>query len=130
MNEIQDQLEKVVLGDDDSQKLSEGEEEEDPQGLFGAGGGAGGRGGGPDPLDADAIALAALRASMAATAAHVDPFMFGAPRNPLGPFWHPPPGGGGIPHGYPYVNLGGLNDFFVPPGGGGLPPGGGGSTQR
>ena len=111
MNEIEDQLEKVALADDDSQKLSENEEEEeveDPQGLFGGGGGA------LNPFDAaaaDDAALAAVRASMAATAAHVDPFAFVAPQNPLGPFWHPPPGGGGNP--------GGSGGLFPPPSGGG-----------
>ena len=73
MNEMEDQLERVALDDDDSQKLSEGEEEEDPQGLFGDEGGAGGGG---DPRDNNAVALAALRESMAATVAHVNPFTF------------------------------------------------------
>ena len=114
MNEIEDQLERVALADNDSQKLSEDEEEEeveDPQGLFGGGGSA------FNPFDAaaaDDAALAAVRASMAATAAHVDPFAFVAPQNPLGPFRHPPPGGGGNPGG----------------GGGLFPPPSGGGTQR
>ena len=76
MNEIKDQLERVAIADDDQQKLSENEEEEevkDPQRLFGGGGGG-------------AFTLATVRASMAATAAHIDPFAFVAPQHPLGPF--------------------------------------------